>query len=176
MAFMLSPGVSRIVTIVLRVLAAIVLFVSLVMLVANNQDYPDPSDNGNTKTARFYDQVGFQYMAATTALGIGFSIYGTVVVALRIKRGNDEGNLLIDFYGQKVLSNLLVTGAVAGFLTVQAVEKALSDYVGDTFAVLVTNNYYWGMYKTCSGLVLLGFFLSVALSILSSHTLVRRNY
>ncbi|XP_040375686.1 CASP-like protein 4D1 isoform X2 [Rosa chinensis] len=102
MAFMLSPGVSRIVTIVLRVLAAIVLFVSLVMLVANNQDYPDPSDNGNTKTARFYDQVGFQYMAATTALGIGFSIYGTVVVALRIKRGNDEGNLLIDFYGQKL--------------------------------------------------------------------------
>ncbi|XP_062001251.1 CASP-like protein 4D1 [Rosa rugosa] len=175
MAFMLSPGVSRIVTIVLRVLTAIVLFVSLVMLVTNNQDYQDPNDNGNTKTARFYDQVGFQYMAATTVLGIGFSIYGTVIVALRIKRGNDEGNLLIDFYGQKVLSNLLVTGAVAGFLTVQAVDKALSDHFG-TFAELATNGYYWGLYKTCSGLVLLGFFLSVALSILSSHTLARRNY
>lgn len=47
-------------------------------------------------------------MAATLGLGIVFSIYGTVVMALRIiKRGNDEGNLLIDFYGQKVCVRLL---------------------------------------------------------------------
>lgn len=51
---------------------------------------------------QFISLIKCRYMAATTALGIGFSIYGTVVVALRIKRGNDEGNLLIDFYGQKV--------------------------------------------------------------------------
>ncbi|KAK9913493.1 hypothetical protein M0R45_037307 [Rubus argutus] len=171
---MLPPTVARIVTLALRVLTAIILFVSFIMLVTNSVETTDYRDSSKAKTSRFYDRTGFQYMAAVTVIGILFSIYGAVAVALRIKRGDDEGNLLFDFYGQKVLSNLLVSAAVGGFLTVQSMEKELFDFYRDESKYQGARN-YWSLYKTTSGLVLLAFFFSLVLSILSSHRLARRD-
>ncbi|KAL6131440.1 hypothetical protein ACLB2K_069816 [Fragaria x ananassa] len=174
MAAMLPPPVARIVILVLRILITITLFASFIIVVTNSQDYYDLGLH-QRRTWHFTDEIGLQYMAATLGLGIVFSIYGTAVMALRIKRGNDEGNLLIDFYGQKVLSNLLVTATVAAFLTIQKFYKEREDNL-KIFpqSDLGTFEYYWGRYRTSSGLVILAFFFSFALSVLSTHRLASR--
>ncbi|XP_050387150.1 CASP-like protein 4D1 [Argentina anserina] len=176
MASMLPPSVARIVTIVLRVLIALISFATLMVLVTNSQDYDDVTDGLKRKTFRFTDSIGLEYMAAAIVIGIGYSIYGTVVMALRIKRGNDEGNLLIDFYGQKALSNLLVTAAVAGYLAIQSWKENMDKLQKMTNVPLATFDSYWGTYKTCCGLLILPFLLSMVVSILSTHTLTRRDY
>lgn len=59
---MLPPTVARIVTLALRVLTAIILFVSFIMLVTNSMETTDYRDSSKTQTARFYDRTGFQYV------------------------------------------------------------------------------------------------------------------
>lgn len=59
---MLPPTVARIVTLALRVLTAIILFVSFIMLVTNSMETTDYRDSSKKKTARFYDRTGFQYV------------------------------------------------------------------------------------------------------------------
>lgn len=59
---MLPPTVARIVTLALRVLTAIILFVSFIMLVTNSMETTDYRDSSKKQTARFYDRTGFQYV------------------------------------------------------------------------------------------------------------------
>ncbi|VVA12466.1 PREDICTED: CASP [Prunus dulcis] len=91
---MLSPTTTRIATLALRVLTAILLFASLIILLTNTQQFQGP-------TLHFYDRVGYSYAAVGIFLGVAYSIYQTVCAVIRIKKGS-EGNVVFDFYAEKV--------------------------------------------------------------------------
>lgn len=55
----LSPQTMRIITLALRVLTAVILFVSFIILVVNNQPYR--TYKLETKVLRFYDKIGYRY-------------------------------------------------------------------------------------------------------------------
>ncbi|VVA12465.1 PREDICTED: CASP [Prunus dulcis] len=99
---MLSPTTTRIATLALRVLTAILLFASLIILLTNTQQFQGP-------TLHFYDRVGYSYAAVGIFLGVAYSIYQTVCAVIRIKKGS-EGNVVFDFYAEKgfFMINLLI--------------------------------------------------------------------
>ena len=167
----LSPQTTRIITLALRVLTAVILFVSFIILVVNNQPYR--TYKLETKVLRFYDKIGYRYAAAGILLGIAYSIYQTVCAVVRMKKEN-EGNIIFDFYAEKVISNLLVSAAAAGFVTTGEILNQVVLYGSGTDRLLGYERFV-SLSNSSSGLVLLGCIFSTMLSVLSSYALARND-
>ncbi|CAB4270776.1 unnamed protein product [Prunus armeniaca] len=160
---MLSPTTTRIATLALRVLTAILLFASLIILLTNTQQFQGP-------TLHFYDRVGYSYAAVGIFLGLAYSIYQTVCAVIRIKKGS-EGNVVFDFYAEKVVSNLLVTAAVAGFVTTGQLVDDVVRQQGSSKLPLLER--FVSLSNSSSGIVLVGCIFSSMLSVLCSYALAR---
>ncbi|EXC20163.1 hypothetical protein L484_011407 [Morus notabilis] len=92
---------------------------------------------------------------AYALLQLAFTIYNAV--------SNGEGNHLFDFYGDKIVSYLLATGAAAGFGVTNDM-KTLIELLS-TFG-----NFYEKAYASAS-LLFLAFVCTAVLSVLSSYAL-----
>ncbi|KAL6123721.1 hypothetical protein ACLB2K_076240 [Fragaria x ananassa] len=148
----------------LRVLTSGFLFMSLVILVTNvKSDY-----TGLKTTLHFYDRVGYRYMAAAVVIGLAYSIMQTVTAVIRVNKYITQGNILLDFYGDKVVSTIIATGAVAGFaMTVELQRDAGKGW---------TEYYhkYFGMSHAANGLAFLGFVCAFISSVVSSYALPKK--
>ncbi|PRQ59112.1 hypothetical protein RchiOBHm_Chr1g0366591 [Rosa chinensis] len=159
----LSPRSSKYANIELRVLTATLFFMSLVILVTNvrsNYLY-------TKKTLHFYDRVRYRYMAAAVVIGLAYSILQTVIAVIRIKKYG-QGNILLDFYGDKVVSTIIATGAVAGFAMTGELQRVIGKDWSDYYYK------YFRMSHAANGLAFLGFVCAFISSVISSCALPKR--
>ncbi|XP_050386150.1 CASP-like protein 4D1 [Argentina anserina] len=156
---MLSFQSSKYVNIELRVFTAAFLFMSLVIHVTNVRS----NFVSTNKTLHVCDLVGYRYMAAAVVIGLAYSILQTVIAVIRIK-----GNILLDFYGDKVVSTIIATGAVAGFVMTGELQKYIGKDWTDCYHT------YFIMSHAADGLAFLGFVGAFISSIISSYALPNR--
>ncbi|KAM1182909.1 hypothetical protein ACFX19_001346 [Malus domestica] len=159
-----SVRASQFVILGLRVPTSIFLVVSLAILLSNvlsgDQDHK----------IHFYDYVPYRYMAAAIVIGIAYSVFQTVVAVIRIRRENHR-SMLLDFYGDKVISNVVATGAVAGFVMTAQLQKQWGDIV----KIDIVHKYIKRSHAA-DGLVFLAFICTFILSVLSSYALPKKVY
>ncbi|ESW11223.1 hypothetical protein PHAVU_008G012300 [Phaseolus vulgaris] len=114
-----SSTVSRTALLLLRVLTFVFLLIALILIAVANQTNDQTGDKIN-----FSDFYTYRYMISTIIIGfvynllqMAFSIF-TVVSGNRVLSG--DGGYLFDFFGDKMISYLLISGSAAGFgLTVE---------------------------------------------------------
>ncbi|XP_061995659.1 CASP-like protein 4D1 isoform X2 [Rosa rugosa] len=131
-----TPRFLKISAIGLRILTTIFLFLSLIILITKvTTDVVEVTADGEAKddTLHFYDLVGYRYMTATIILGCAYSIWQTVTTVIRLKKGY-EANLVLEYYGDKVMSIALATGSVAGFIMTGELQRVIvskghGDYI-----------------------------------------------
>ncbi|KAF5729588.1 RecName: Full CASP-like protein 4D1 Short RcCASPL4D1 [Tripterygium wilfordii] len=158
---------SRVTILVLRTLTFVFLFVSLVVITTSTATLE--VDIYEFKV-HFKDVYAYRYMLATIVIGmaymilqIGFMLYN-VVTGNRLMAG--DRNLLFDFYGDKVISYLLATGAAAAFGSTKDMKPLFSGS-GDV------DKFFNKGYVSAS-LLLLGFVCTAILSVLSSYALPKK--
>ncbi|KAL5569092.1 hypothetical protein UlMin_025667 [Ulmus minor] len=159
-----SSAASRIANLVLRVFTLILLFISLIVLCTNTKTL-DTTDGGTTKF-RFRNVVAYRYMLSAIVFGTAYSLLQLAFCIYNIV-SKGEGNILFDFYGDKIISYVLATGAAAGF----GVTKDMKDLV--ELLEIDLGNFYDKAYASAS-LLFLAFFCTAILSVLSSYALPKR--
>ncbi|KAK7374827.1 hypothetical protein VNO80_08269 [Phaseolus coccineus] len=125
-----SSTVSRTALLLLRVLTFVFLLIALILIaVAKTND-----ETGDK--IKFSDFYTYRYTISTIIIGfvynllqMAFSIF-TVVSGNRVLSG--DGGYLFDFFGDKIISYLLISGSAAGFgLTVELRRGAPSNSFTD---------------------------------------------
>ena len=170
-SLMLSSKTAQITTLVLRVLTAVILITSFVLLATVTQEVYRLDVRREVQgswTMRFYHVVPYRYTAATVVIGALYSVFQIVCGSIGLAKGNDA-NVMLDFYGEEVMSKLLASGAVAGFLGTAEQVKAWDDAGADKLALDVFMNKTYA----ANALVLVGFIFSFVLSVLTSYALAR---
>ncbi|GMN57219.1 hypothetical protein TIFTF001_026334 [Ficus carica] len=155
---MATSAASRVANLVLRVITVVLLLISLIVISTNSK-----VDEINEVKLKFQNVKAYRYMLSAIVIG---TAYGLLQLAFTIHNlvSNGEGNLLFDFYGDKIVSYLLATGAAAGFgVTVDM--KTLFESINYDFG-----NFYAKAYAS-SSLLLLAFLCTAVLSVLSSYAL-----
>ncbi|XP_021813701.1 CASP-like protein 4D1 [Prunus avium] len=156
---------SRIASLILRIFTFILLLTSLIVLATNSIGSSDDDSK-----VRFTDFYAYRYMLATIVIGNAYSLLQLVLTIFNIVRGGD-GMPFLDFFGDKLISNLLATGTGAGFAaTVDT--KRLTD-ADPRFESIDIGEFYDKAYASAS-LLLLAFCSTAMLSIISSYTLPKR--
>ncbi|KAM7271118.1 hypothetical protein ACFE04_030332 [Oxalis oulophora] len=114
----------------------------------------------------FHDVYSYRYMMATIVFGMLYALLQMVFKFYSFNTRKSiiagDGGLLFDFYGDKVITYFMATGAAAGF-------GATKDLQGSD-----SSSFYDKGYASAS-LLLLAFFCSAIISIFSSYALPR-NY
>ncbi|XP_073139090.1 CASP-like protein PIMP1 [Henckelia pumila] len=158
-----SQVVSPFVSLILRIVTLICLLISLILLITVDGTALLP-DYGHTKV-KFKDVQAFKYMCAAIVIGIVYSLLQTTFTVIQINSGSrfgGDGFVYIDFYGDKIISYILINGAAASFGFTQDMRD-LVDLLGITgFANKV---------NAAAALCTLGFLFTAILSILSSMAL-----
>ncbi|KAI5346387.1 PREDICTED: CASP [Prunus dulcis] len=151
---------SRLASLILRIITFILLLISLIVLGTNTMEI-------NQSKLRFQDIYAYRYMLSTIVIGTAYSLLQLALSIQNVVSGQD-GILLLDFFGDKLISNLLATGTCA--LTVDT--KRLTD-ADPRFVSIDIRKFYDKAYALAS-LLLLAFCSTAMLSIISSYTLPKR--
>ncbi|CAL0314615.1 unnamed protein product [Lupinus luteus] len=111
-----TSTISKSVLLVLRVLTFVFLLISLILIAIDKGT--EDTTNGPLE-AKFNDFHAYRYMLSTTVIGfaynlvqMAFSIF-TVVSGKRVISG--DGGYFFDFFGDKIISYLILSGSAAGF-------------------------------------------------------------
>ncbi|KAL5569090.1 hypothetical protein UlMin_025665 [Ulmus minor] len=151
----------RIANLILRVFTLVLLIIALIVLAINSKTLD--LITGEEVELRFQDIYAYRYMlsaivigTAYTLLQLAFSIYHI------INNAKDNVYLLFDFYGDKIISYLLATGAAAGF--------GLTKDMNEAIDISELEDFYAKGYASAS-LLLLAFVCTAVLSVLSSYAL-----
>lgn len=164
-----TSSASRIVTLLLKVLNFVLLLISLIVLATNTATvYTEVQ----TLKIRFNDVYAYRYMFATNVIGFAYTLLQIAFSIFHIIMGKSlisgDGGVLLDFYGDKVLSYLLATGAAAGFGVTKDLKAAF-----DAFGLAVDKSFYEKAYASAS-LLLLAFVSTAILSVISSYALPKK--
>ncbi|CAK7325682.1 unnamed protein product [Dovyalis caffra] len=157
---------SRMIALFLRVLTFGFLIVSLVILTTNTATL----EVGMAEVkVRFKDIYAYRYMLASVAFGLAYTLLQTAFTLRNMVTGNSltsgDGNLVFDFYGDKVISYVLATGAAAGFGATKDMKPL--------FAGAGVDKFFNKGYASAS-LLLLGFVCTAILSVFSSYALPKK--
>ncbi|EXC20164.1 hypothetical protein L484_011408 [Morus notabilis] len=158
-----------IVSLVLWVFTFILLLIALIVLATDTIDREYSLVTYGVH--KFDDLYAYRYMLSVIVFGIAysllrlaFSIYHYIISDCKA----GKVNLLFDFYGDKIISYLLATGAAAGF----GVTKDMNR--------LFDSNYYYSFEQVddfcakgyaSASLVLIAFLCTATLSVRSSYAL-----
>ncbi|TKY64869.1 CASP protein 4D1 [Spatholobus suberectus] len=157
-----SSTVSRTVLLLLRVLTFLFLLIALILIAIDT--YTDPDTGEKTK---FNDVYAYRYMFSTIILGfvytflqMAFSIF-TVVSGNRVLSG--DGGYLFDFFGDKIISYLLLSGSAAGFGFTVELHRADNPL-----------NSFTGKANASASLLLIGFLFTAIASTFTSFALPKK--
>ncbi|KAF9674741.1 hypothetical protein SADUNF_Sadunf10G0158400 [Salix dunnii] len=158
----------RMTALILRVLTFAFLLASLAILTTNTSTLEIGDD---LLKIRFKDIYSYRYMLATIVFGIAYTVLQVAFTLHHIVKRNaqtsSDGNPVFDFYGDKVISYILATGAAAGFGATKDMKPLLS------LTVLGADKFFNKGYASAS-LLLLGFVCTAILSVLSSYALPKK--
>ncbi|CAJ1841413.1 unnamed protein product [Sphenostylis stenocarpa] len=152
--------VSKNALLLLRVLTVVFLLIALILIAIASV-----TDDTGTKI-KFSDFYTYRYMISTIIIGfvynllqMGFSIF-TVVSGNRVLSG--DGGYLFDFFGDKIISYLLISGSAAGFgLTVELSRGSPSNSFTDKASA-------------SASLLLIGFMFTAIASTFTSFALPKK--
>ncbi|KAL0003077.1 hypothetical protein SO802_016858 [Lithocarpus litseifolius] len=112
------------------------------------------------------------YMLATNVIGFAYTLLQIAFSIFHIIMGNHlingDGGALLDFYGDKVISYLLATGAAAGFGVTVDLKATF-----DGFGLVIDKSFYEKAYASAS-LLLLAFVCTAILSVISSYAVPKK--
>ncbi|EEF31519.1 CASP-like protein 4D1 [Ricinus communis] len=158
---------SRMAALILRILTFIFLIASLVILTTNTATLE--LDLVEVKV-HFKDVYAYRYMLATIVIGLAYTVLQIAFTLYYVATGNrmmsGDGNLAFDFFGDKVISYILVTGAAAGFASTKDIKPVFSGS-GD-FDAFINKGY------ASASLLLIGFVCTAVLSVFSSYALPKQ--
>ncbi|GKU91929.1 hypothetical protein SLEP1_g5734 [Rubroshorea leprosula] len=167
------PRSYRLITLILKLLTIVFLLTALVVLTTDTvtDEHYDNSTDGNVNTVgyvsvrmHFKDINSYRYLLSTCVIGMAYTLLQIVFSFYHISTGNNLSSPTFDFYGDKVLSYTLATGAAAGF-------AATSDLRPGSEGVI---SHFFNRGYAASALVLLGFVCAAFLSIFSSRALPKK--
>ncbi|XP_041001755.1 CASP-like protein 4D1 [Juglans microcarpa x Juglans regia] len=148
---------SKLATLLLRGLSLAFLALSLTLL------FIDKKKLKRGHVYNYKDVHSYSYMVGTIGIGIAYTIMQTIAfVVLRIITDNDIW-VLVDFYGDKVISYLLATGAAAGLGATSDLDNIASPDSG--------LGGFFGMGYASATILFLAFVCTAILSIMSSFAL-----
>ncbi|KAL8470462.1 hypothetical protein ACS0TY_033084 [Phlomoides rotata] len=165
-----STVVSPLVALIIRILTFVSLLISVVIIATTSATVDLSVDLGLATTAKlhFNDFYAYRYMLATGVLGIAYTLVQTAFTIYFVSTGNrfgGDGLALLDFYGDKVVSYILATGAGAGFgLTVDTKRGEDNSDI----------NSFFNRASAAASLLLIGFLFSAVSSIFSSLSLPKK--
>ncbi|KAK0592422.1 hypothetical protein LWI29_018869 [Acer saccharum] len=151
----------------LRFFTIAALFASIIVLTTNSA-YLE-IDSVEFKV-RFKDIYAYRYMLATIVVGMAYTLLQIFFTLYYISTGNriitGDGSFTFDFFGDKIVSYLLATGAAAGF---GATKDMKSVFLGMGNADKFFNKGY-----ASASLLLIAFVCTAMLSVFSSYALPKR--
>ncbi|XWS66004.1 hypothetical protein CRYUN_Cryun05aG0162900 [Craigia yunnanensis] len=161
-----SSAVSRVITLLLKIVMFAVLLASLVTLITDTATVE--INLFLNSEVHFDDVYAYRYMLASIIIGLVYSLLQTGFSLYHLATGNrliaGDGAFVFDFYGDKVISYVVATGSAAGFGATKDL-KALADAAQSDL-----DDYFDKAYAS-AGLLLLAFFCSAVLSVFSSYAL-----
>ncbi|PON51062.1 CASP-like protein 4D [Parasponia andersonii] len=148
---MAKSTASKIASLVLRVFTLVLLLIALIILCTNTKiiEFQD----GDQVKFRFQDFFAYRYVLSTIVIGTAYAILQLALTIYTVV-SNSEGIPLFDFYGDKIMSYLLATGAGAGF-----------GMTNDMKRIFDLGNFYDKSYAATS-LLLLAFICTAIMSYL----------
>ncbi|XP_019151104.1 PREDICTED: CASP-like protein PIMP1 [Ipomoea nil] len=162
-------AISPVVVLAVRSLTFVCLLVSLILITTNTITLPSSDyDWGWGSNIKFNDIYAFRYLVATLILGLAYTLLQTVFAVIQActgKRVGGERFCVFDFFGDKVVSYLLVTGAAASFAMTRELKDANTDDGMDKFA---------NKASVAARLCLVGFLFAATSSVFSSYALPKR--
>ncbi|XP_033509302.2 CASP-like protein PIMP1 [Nicotiana tomentosiformis] len=161
-------SMSLVVSLVMRVLTFILLLISLIIIASASFDTFDIY--GFPITVKSNDFYGYRYMISADVIGMAYTLLLAVLtISHLVKSGSPIGSGLayFEFYGDKVISFILATGAAAG-LGLSVDFNRFLDTGKD-----IQN--FINMANAAASLLLLGSVCSTISSFISSLNLPRRS-
>ncbi|GLT73651.1 hypothetical protein SLA2020_454940 [Shorea laevis] len=149
----------RLITLILKLLTIIFLLAALVVLTTDTGAFE------YFERIHFKDIYSYRYLLGTCVIGMAYTLLQIVFSFYHIITGNHLSSPTFDFYGDKVISYTLATGAAAGFGATSDMRSALQG--------IISRNFFNKGY-VASALVLLGFVCAAFLSIFSSRALPKK--
>ncbi|KAK7295714.1 hypothetical protein RJT34_18625 [Clitoria ternatea] len=108
-----SSTVSRTALVLLRLLTFVFLLIALILIAIDKQS----DDAGNQ--IKFTDAYAYRYMISTIVIGFAYNLLQMGLSIFSMVSGNralnGDGGYLFDFFGDKIISYLLLSGSAAGF-------------------------------------------------------------
>ncbi|GKV52868.1 hypothetical protein SLEP1_g59424 [Rubroshorea leprosula] len=113
------PRSHRLITLVLKPLTIIFLLAALVVLTTDTGTFDYFELDGEcihfNDIRSYKDIYSYRYLLGTCVIGMAYTLLQIVLSFYHISTGKLLSSPTFDFYGDKVLSYTLVTGAAAGF-------------------------------------------------------------
>ncbi|KAL3523805.1 hypothetical protein ACH5RR_016639 [Cinchona calisaya] len=158
-----------VIALVVRLLTFVFLLISLIIITTDTVTYDDGF--GLELEAKFNDFYAYRYMLSSIVIGFTYTLVQIAFTIFQVSTGNRVGGdtnmamFHLDFYGDKVISYMLATGAAAGFgLTVDLNRFARNDLDTDFLDKAIA----------ASSLLLVGFLFSAVSSVVSSLALRKK--
>ncbi|GAA0155648.1 hypothetical protein LIER_13334 [Lithospermum erythrorhizon] len=161
-----STIVPPVVSLAVRVLTLICLFISIIILTTNTKTF-EFTDYSSYKI-KFNDYEAYKYLLATTVIGLVYTLLQTVLSVLQVASGNRLGGDIrfhIDFFADKIISTLLATGAAASFGMTLELKENFDDYEMHTFK---------NKSNAAASLCLIAFVFGAISSTISAYSLPKR--
>ncbi|KAK4489293.1 hypothetical protein RD792_005097 [Penstemon davidsonii] len=153
-----SMAVSPLVALIVRIVTFGGLLISVIVLAT---------------TTGFNESYAYRYMLASGVIGMAYTILQTALTLFYLSTGNrlgGDGFAFLDFFGDKVISYMLATGAAAGFgLSVDLARllQAQGNFNSTAESFLQKAN-------VSASLLFMGFLFSAISSVFSSLSLPKR--
>ncbi|CAA3004028.1 CASP PIMP1 [Olea europaea subsp. europaea] len=162
-----STAVPPLAALVVRILTFICLIISVIILATNTIKASDGVNEAKLKFNHFY---AYRYMLSTAVLGIAYTLIQSAFAIFHVSMGNrigGDGLVQIEFYGDKIVSYILATGAAAGFgLSVDLNSLPVNGSDIEDFL---------NKANAAASLLFIGFLFSATSSVFSSLSLPKRS-
>ncbi|KAK7340881.1 hypothetical protein VNO77_21598 [Canavalia gladiata] len=147
----------------LRILTLLFLLIALIIIAIS--EYTEITYFGTTK--RKFDHVqAYRYMFSTIVVGFAYNLlqlaFSIFTMVSRKRALSGDGGYLFDFYGDKIMSYLLLSGSAAGF-----------GFSAELLRV-VPSNPFLEKANASAGLLLVGFIFNAIASIFTSFALPKK--
>ncbi|RDX81413.1 hypothetical protein CR513_37917, partial [Mucuna pruriens] len=157
-----STSTPSITLLLLRVLTFVFLLIALIIIATNKL-----INYYTMNKIDFSDVYAYRYMLSTIVLGFAYTLLQMAFAIFTTISGNrvlsGDGGYLFDFFGDKIISYLLISGSAAGFgFTVDMSRNAPS-------------NRFTEKANASASLLLIGFLFTSIASIFTSFALPKRS-
>nr|GMC96012.1 CASP-like protein PIMP1 [Ipomoea batatas] len=171
---------SPVAVLIVRILTLVFLLASLILITTNTVTLPD--FGGVKIKLKFHNFTAYRYLAATLILGIAYTLLQTAFAISQACTGKSIGGERFSefvFFGDKVVSYLLATGAAASLAITQELKK--QNYTIKNYKMGMNETYveddmdkFANKASVAARLCLIGFLFAATSSVFSSYALPKR--